>query len=278
MTSHAITDCLSSSSNPHIFSEAFFFPRVHLTHFALSSLERVLRLPTFYPISVLAKVRVKPRFSMSWRVLAPTHPSRFLLFDPGRFSLLALFTSLESTFLRYGAYSFYCMFRLDPPLFRQGATLSHLDSSPSHDLVIWTDSSFPFASGGSYVIANCSHCGVETTLFYLRGSVVSCCSLLHFASSPVVLAARTNLPLLSDSRCVLAALSSPSSFFLSLYLTHLAEIVVSLLFYQAKMGPRSLIFPSSNTVDELARQGALIQRPTFPCGLSPFGQKANCLI
>ena len=42
------------------------------------------------------------------------------------------------------------------------------DSLPPHDLVLWTDGFVPFAfgKGGSGVLANCSLCGTEATLFF----------------------------------------------------------------------------------------------------------------
>ena len=49
------------------------------------------------------------------------------------------------------------------PLSCQGGALAHLDSLPSHDLVLWTDGSvpFPFGRGSSGILANCSLCGTE---------------------------------------------------------------------------------------------------------------------
>ena len=74
--SRAITGCLSSSPIPLLLSEASLPPlRVTLTHFTLFSYERALRLPTFFPISGLASLGVKPRlYRSSWRTLASTHP------------------------------------------------------------------------------------------------------------------------------------------------------------------------------------------------------------
>ena len=74
--SRAITGCLSSSPIPLLLSEASLPPlRVTLTHFTLLSHERALRLPTSFPISGLARLRVKPRLCRSsWRALASTHP------------------------------------------------------------------------------------------------------------------------------------------------------------------------------------------------------------
>ena len=73
--SRAITGCPSSSPIPLLLSEASLPPlRVTLTHFALSSYERALRLPTSFPISGLARLGVKPRHCRSiWRAFASTH-------------------------------------------------------------------------------------------------------------------------------------------------------------------------------------------------------------
>ena len=74
--SRAITGCLSSSPIPLLLSEASLPPlRVTLTHFTLFSYEKALRLPTYFPISGLARLGVKPRLLRSfWRAFASTHP------------------------------------------------------------------------------------------------------------------------------------------------------------------------------------------------------------
>ena len=76
--------------------------------------------------------------------------------------------------------------RSDPPHSRQDAALAHLDFFPPHDLVLWTDDSvpFPFGKSGSGVLANCSLCGTEATLFFSAGPVCSsfsaeACTILH---------------------------------------------------------------------------------------------------
>ena len=68
--------------------------------------------------------------------------------------------------------------RSDPPLSRQGAAFPHLDSLPSHDLVLWTDGSVPFSFGkhGFGVLANCSLCGTEAPLSF---SAVPVCSSFY---------------------------------------------------------------------------------------------------
>ena len=72
--SGAITGCLSSSPIPLLLSEASPpFLRATLTHFIRSSYERALRLPTSFPISGLAILRVKPLLCRSsWRAFAST--------------------------------------------------------------------------------------------------------------------------------------------------------------------------------------------------------------
>ena len=173
--SRAITGCLSSSPIPLLFSETSLPPlRVTLTYFALSSYERALRLPTSFPISGLARLEVRqPRLCRSsWRAFASAHP----LVLPSTCSREALpacppcppwnlpsFT-MESTI-------FSSCSRSDPPHFRQGAALAHLDSlSPHdlHDLVLWTNGSvlFPFCKGDSGLLANCSLYGTEATLSF----------------------------------------------------------------------------------------------------------------
>ncbi len=102
--SRDITGCLSSSPIRLLLSEASFPPlRVSLTHFTLISYERALRLPTFFPISGLARLGVKPRLCRSsWSAFAPTHP----LMLPSTSSSKPSLSSLESAFLHGGAHPF----------------------------------------------------------------------------------------------------------------------------------------------------------------------------
>ena len=160
--SRTITGCLSSSPIPLLLSKASLPPlRVALTHFTLLSYERALRLPTSFPISDSAILGLKPRLCRSsWRAFASTHPlmlpSTFLMealvacspFLPWNLPLFTLESTLTSP----------CS-RSDLPLSHQGAALTHLDSFPPHDLVLWTDGSVPFGKGGPRVLANYSLCG-----------------------------------------------------------------------------------------------------------------------
>ena len=109
--------------------------------------------------------------------------------------------------------------RSDRPHSRQGAALAHLDSLPPHDLVLWTDGfvPFPFGKGGSGVLAICSLCGTEATLSFSAGPVCSsfsaeACVILHalcWSRQHHKVCHFSSLLLLSDSRTVLATLSSP---------------------------------------------------------------------
>ena len=135
--SHAITRCLLSFPIALLLSKASLSPlRVTLTHFTLLSYERALHLPTSFPISGLARLGVRPRLCrLSWRAFASTHPlmlpstcSREALvacppFPPWSLPLFTMESTLSSP----------CS-RSDPPLSRQGAALTHLDSL---SLMIW---------------------------------------------------------------------------------------------------------------------------------------------
>ena len=126
---------------PYPFSSPL---RVTLTHFTLSFYERALRLPTFAPISDLARLGVKPRLCRSsWRAFASTHPL-MLPSTSHREALVAcppfppwnlLSFTLESTLSSL----YFCS---DALVARQGAALAHLDSLFPHDLVLWTDTLF----------------------------------------------------------------------------------------------------------------------------------------
>ena len=278
--SRAITDCLSSSPIPLLLTEASLPPlRVTLTQFTFLSYERALRLPTSFPISGLARHGVKPRLCRSsWKAFASTHPlmlpstcsrEALLVFPPCPPWNLPSFT-VESTLPTPCS-------RSDSPHSRQSAALAHLDSFPPHDLIFWTDGSvrFPFGKGGSGVLANCSLCGTEASLSFSAGPVCSsfsaeACAILHalcWSRQHQQACHISSVLLLSDSRSVFS-----STFpFISNSVADLAGIVFSLLlFYQATMGPRTLVYPGKDTADELARRGALLAPSAISCSLSPL--------
>ena len=292
VASRAITGCLSSSPIPLLLTEASLPPlRVTLTHFTLLSYERALRLPTSFPTSDLARHGVKPRLCRSsWRAFASTHP----LMLPSTCSREALLAcppfppwnlpsfTVESTL------STPCS-RSNPPHSRQGAALTHLDSLPPHDLALWTNGSVPFlfGKGGSGVLANCSICGTEAALSFSAGPVCSsfsdeACAILHalcWSRQHQQVCHFSSLLLLSDSRSVLATLSSPSSFLLSQTLWQIWQELSFFFFCSIRLQwvPEHSFLPGNDAADELARRGALLAPSAIPCSLSLISRIHSCL-
>ena len=110
--------------------------RVSLTHFILFLYERAFRLPTSFPISGLARLRVKPRLCRSsGKLLRPLTRSCFLLLVLGRLFLLALLVLLGICFPSRWSPSFPLQACALIPLFlAKVSALTHLDSLP---LMIW---------------------------------------------------------------------------------------------------------------------------------------------
>ena len=105
--------------------------RVTLTHFTLSSYERVLRLPTFFLIQVWPDMeRNQDSADLPEELLRALTRSCFLL-HLGRFSLLIFLHLLGACYPSLGS----PLFPLHAPaLSRKDAALAHLDSLPPHDL------------------------------------------------------------------------------------------------------------------------------------------------
>ena len=195
---------------------------------------------------------MKPRLCRSsWRAFASTHP----LMLPSTCSREALLACPPSppwnlpSFTVEFTFSSPCSCS-DPPHSRQGAALAHLESLPPHDLVLWTDGSVPFSfgNGGSAALANCSLCSTEASLSFSVGPVCSsfsaeACAILHALSwsrQHCKVCHFSSLLHLFDSHSVLSSIFPliPNS------VADLAGTVFSLLlFYQATMGPWTLVSP-----------------------------------
>ena len=137
--------------------------------------------------------------------MRPLTRSCFLLLVLGRLFLLAL------------PFVFGICFRSlwSPSILLHAFTLiSHLESLPPHDLVLWTNGSvpFPFGKDSSGVLVNSSRCGTEATLSFSAGPVCSSffprsasfCTLFAGLGSTI----KSAISLLFSS-CLTLVLSSP---------------------------------------------------------------------
>ena len=169
--------------------------------------------------------------------------------------------------------------RSDPPHSCQDAALAHLDSLPPHDLVLWTDGSVPFFLARA-ALAYLPTALSVATLSFSAGPVCSsfsakACAILHalcWSRQPKQVCHFFSLLLLSDSRSVLATLSSPPSFLLSQTLWQIWQELSSLSSCSIRLQwvPGDSFLPRNNAADVLARRGALLAPSAIPCSLSPL--------
>ena len=91
-----------------------------------------------------------------------------------------------------------------------------------------------------------------------------------FAGLGLTIKSAISLLLLSDSRSVLATLSSPPSFLLSQTLWQIWQELSSLSSCSIRLQwvPGHSFLPGNDAADELARRGALLAPSTIPCSLS----------
>ena len=214
--------------------------------------------------------------------MRPLTRSCFLLLVLGRLFLLALLFLLGICLPSRWSPPFPLHALALIPLSLGKVRLSPILTLPTHDLVLWTDGSvsFPFGKGGSGVLANCSLCGTEATLSFSAGPVCSsfsaeACAILHalcWSRQHQQVCHFSSLLLLSDSRSILATLSSPPSFLLSQTLWQIWQELSSLSSCSIRLQwvPGHSFLPGNDTADQLARRGALLAPSAIPCSLSPF--------
>ena len=126
---------------------------------------------------------------------------------------------------------------------------------------------FPFRQTQFVPVFSAEACAILHALCWSRQHHKVC----HFSS----------LLLLSDSRFVLATLSSPPSFLLSQTLWQIWQelSIFSSCSIRLQWVSGHLFLPGNDTADELARRGALLAPSAIPCSLSPLISRIHsCLI
>ena len=282
----AITGYLSSCPIPLLLSKASLPPlRVTLTHFTLSSYERALRLPTSFPISGLARLGVKPRLCRSsWRAFGSTHP----LMLPSTFSREFLLAC--PSFPHCNLPSFTVESTLPSPCSRSDLSLSlslaKVRLSPTltlSPLMIWYSGQtalilFLSARAAPAFLPSAHSVALRPLFPFWQAQYVQVfrlkpapfCTL--FAGLGSTNKSAISLLLLSDSRSVLATLSSPPSLLLSQTLWQIYQELSSLSSWSIRLQwvPGHWFLPENDAADEMARRRALLAPSAISCSLSPL--------
>ena len=181
--------------------------------------------------------------------------------------------------------------RSHPPLTRQGVALAHLDS---HPLMIWCSGQtalfvFLLARAAPAYLPTALSVALRPLFPFRQAQYVQVfplkpapfCTLFAGLGSTNKSAIFSSLFLLSDSRSVLATLSSPPSFLSFQTLWQIWQELPSLSSRSIRLQwvPEHSFLPESDVADELARRGALLAPSAILCSLSPLISRIHsCLI
>ena len=143
--------------------------------------------------------------------------------------------------------------------------------------MLWTDGSvpIPFGKDGSGVLANCSLCGIEATLFFSAGPISSsfsaeACAILHALCWSRQHQQVCHFSSLLFSYLTLVLFSPPCPLLhLSSYL-NLCQKLFSLFSSSIRLQwvPGHSFLPDNDAANELARRGSLLVPSAMPCNLS----------
>ena len=277
-----ITGCLSSTPIPLLHIEALLPPlRVTLTHQSLSFFERVLRLPSTFPIASLANSNPRTRLKKSsWRSFSRSHnltPNLHLSREPLILCPPEPPWSTPSTYTISLHLSSPCS-RKDPPSLRNTTATSHLSSLFNSDISAWTDG---LGQGGAGIQIKCTKCVTATSLSFSTGLWATSYSaetfaILHTLESCISHSKTCNfesITLFSDSLSVLSTLSAPLPYLTPKFLSNTQSLLNSLSQFKIvhlQWIPSHSSLPGNDLADSLAKAGASLVPSNISVSLAPL--------